>query len=285
LWYNRGMKICPVCQKPINDPKHPNRRYCSSQCAGKAIEKPELQPRPCANCGKIYKPRRASQKYCSLTCFGKPLVKSLPTMICETCGKPFIPSPNSKGRFCSHECLFHKPSTAVKIICQQCGKSFMVNRARMDKAKYCSQACKSEAGHAWLTCIQCGKTVKVRRHVIEYGRYTGKFCSYKCAATWQKGPNHSNWQGGYEKWRGPNWFAQHKAARERDNHTCQNCGITESELGRPLDVHHIQPWRSFDHNWQEANRLENLTSLCQRCHTSLEPRPHRNRTKQSQECG
>jgi len=272
------MSICPTCQKPFHDLKHPRRKYCSRECSGLAHRNPDIQPRLCPICGRIFMPDRMRRKYCSEVCAIKSLVKLPSTAVCEICGKTFVPHQQSKGRFCSYTCMHNQPSTAVEVICQHCGRPFIVNRARLGKAKYCSRACKSEAGHAWLTCIQCGETVKVRRYKVTYSRYTGKFCSYKCAATWLKGENHSNWQGGYEKWRGSNWLAQHDAARERDNRTCQNCGITESELGRPLDVHHIKPWRNFNGNWQEANRLENLVSLCQRCHTSLEPRPRRNHT-------
>ena len=66
---------------------------------------------------------------------------------------------------------------------------------------------------------------------------------------------------------GPNWTQQRAAARERDNYTCQNCGLREE--GRAHDVHHKIPFRAFE-RWSEANRLENLVTLCPACHRRAE---------------
>jgi DEAD/DEAH box helicase domain-containing protein len=66
---------------------------------------------------------------------------------------------------------------------------------------------------------------------------------------------------------GPNWPQQRDAARQRDNYTCQNCGLRED--GRSHDVHHKIPFKAFD-NFMEANRLENLITLCPTCHRRAE---------------
>ena len=66
---------------------------------------------------------------------------------------------------------------------------------------------------------------------------------------------------------GPNWTQQRQAARQRDGYTCQNCGTQEQ--GRAHDVHHKIPFRAFD-SFMEANRLENLVTLCPACHHRAE---------------
>lgn len=66
---------------------------------------------------------------------------------------------------------------------------------------------------------------------------------------------------------GANWPAQRDAVRARDNYTCQVCGAPEN--GRPHDVHHKQPFRSFI-SFREANRIENLITLCSNCHRRAE---------------
>ncbi|MBW8009693.1 MAG: DEAD/DEAH box helicase [Chloroflexi bacterium] len=66
---------------------------------------------------------------------------------------------------------------------------------------------------------------------------------------------------------GSSWKQQKNAARERDNFTCQNCG--EVEDGRAHDVHHKIPFRAFA-SFEEANRLENLVTLCRPCHRRAE---------------
>ncbi|HNK64415.1 MAG TPA: DUF1998 domain-containing protein, partial [Anaerolineales bacterium] len=63
--------------------------------------------------------------------------------------------------------------------------------------------------------------------------------------------------------------------RKRDQFKCQVCGAAES--GREHDVHHKTPFRAFMHgNMQgqearaQANRLENLVTLCHSCHRKVE---------------
>ncbi|MEM7801889.1 MAG: DEAD/DEAH box helicase [Chloroflexota bacterium] len=71
---------------------------------------------------------------------------------------------------------------------------------------------------------------------------------------------------------GPNWQTQRKKALDRDDHTCQMCGATETLL----HVHHIRPFREFSYikgeneNYLDANRISNLTTLCPSCHQRAE---------------
>ena len=75
--------------------------------------------------------------------------------------------------------------------------------------------------------------------------------------------------------RGPNWEKQRNRARVRDNYRCRHCGIPERS-GRAHHVHHIQPFRTFGYvrgkndQYLEANRLENLVTLCTSCHRRVE---------------
>jgi DEAD/DEAH box helicase domain-containing protein len=73
---------------------------------------------------------------------------------------------------------------------------------------------------------------------------------------------------------GPNWAAQRQQARERDGYRCHLCG--RPEQGREHDVHHMQPFRTFDYRPGEndtymlANALSNLVTLCSECHPKME---------------
>jgi DEAD/DEAH box helicase domain-containing protein len=75
--------------------------------------------------------------------------------------------------------------------------------------------------------------------------------------------------------RGPNWEQQRNWARERDGNRCRHCGAPERP-SRAHDVHHIQPFRTFGYvrgkndHYLEANRLENLVTLCTSCHRRVE---------------
>ncbi len=66
---------------------------------------------------------------------------------------------------------------------------------------------------------------------------------------------------------GPNWDRIRNAVRERDQFRCQVCGLQES--GKAHHVHHKTPLRSF-HSLDEANRMENLITLCPNCHKLAE---------------
>ena len=75
--------------------------------------------------------------------------------------------------------------------------------------------------------------------------------------------------------RGPNWEQQRNRARARDGYRCRHCGAPERP-DRAHDVHHIEPFRTFGYvrgendRYLEANRLENLVTLCRSCHRRVE---------------
>ena len=66
---------------------------------------------------------------------------------------------------------------------------------------------------------------------------------------------------------GPTWKAQKERARARDGYRCQMCGAPESSKAH--DVHHIVPFRMFS-NYEQANVLSNLVTLCSTCHGRAE---------------
>ena len=48
-----------------------------------------------------------------------------------------------------------------------------------------------------------------------------------------------------------------------------NSSVSQKELGRALDVHHIRPVSDFD-NPDDSNYVENLVTLCHDCHMLVE---------------
>jgi DEAD/DEAH box helicase domain-containing protein len=77
------------------------------------------------------------------------------------------------------------------------------------------------------------------------------------AGVWSNDPNNY----------GPDWNRIRDRVRARDKYTCQVCGAVETN--RQHDVHHKIPFRAFP-SYVEANRLENLTTLCPTCHHKVE---------------
>jgi hypothetical protein len=183
----------------------------------------------------------------------------------------------------------HHNDRRVELTCETCEEIFLRSRAHVNKHNFCSRKCLG----TWnslnstrvlkerleLICTECGnfyyKLESQKRS--KYG-----FCSVSCVNKWHSnnlsGEDHYNWKGGKRAWSwyGKDWIAQRKRALERDKYTCQMCGITKKELGKNPDVHHIIAFRRFGlERHEEANKLENLLSLCSTCHTTIEAQTER----------
>jgi len=191
--------------------------------------------RICAHCGKEFAVKTIGAVCCGVKCASQLRGEPPITVLCEQCGAPFEKSPKQTNhRFCSVKC-----------------RNRHTNEQRFGPTPQ-------------STCIVCGKTFRPFSH------HTGKFCSRDCLAAYNIGPNNPMWKGGWETYYGPNWRRQRRRARKRDGYKCQHCGVSESKLKRELDVHHIQPFRDFGGDYQKANRLSNLISLCAVCHKRAE---------------
>lgn len=169
---------------------------------------------------------------------------------CENCGKEIkkyqSQIKNSKMFFCTQSCQ-HKWRTGrtgtinnpkgITKKCLCCDKEFYVYPCEINTKIYCSNTC-------------------MYKHKSDNGDYSGKNCNFYV-------------RGYYEDDRYPNWEKQKKAARKRDNNTCQECGLTAEEQGESMCVHHKIPYRFFD-DYKKANRLNNLICLCRKCHGKQE---------------
>jgi DEAD/DEAH box helicase domain-containing protein len=82
--------------------------------------------------------------------------------------------------------------------------------------------------------------------------------SLRAAGVWTNDPNDY----------GPGWNRLREAVRRRDGYCCQVCGAAE-DAGRQHDVHHKVPFRAFL-SAAEANRVDNLITLCPACHRKAE---------------
>jgi DEAD/DEAH box helicase domain-containing protein len=66
---------------------------------------------------------------------------------------------------------------------------------------------------------------------------------------------------------GPGWDKLRERVRQRDGYRCQVCGAEEQD--RAHAVHHKLPFRLFA-SAEQANRMDNLTTLCANCHRRVE---------------
>jgi len=248
------IKTCEQCGKqyPLHTSRGHAGRFCSWECHINSAPRRHLVV--CPVCSITFKQKEIGQKFCCRECYRNRLLPKHSTketlVTCDYCGKKFYKwtyriSPN-KGNYCNRECASHLtqcPGQWTQRICEICGEKFTIQTwfltHRENTGRYCSNACQSQA-------------FSERR----------------------RGPNNPMWKGGHDPYRGPNWHSQKKLARKRDNQTCQACNRKPSM--RYLDVHHIQPFRTFNYvkdentNYLQANHLSNLITLCRKCHKHAE---------------
>jgi len=199
----------------------------------------------------------------------------------------------------------NRPGTHVAkrttVECIICGEA--EQRLQSDIAGVQNTFCSQECLHTWrsedftgethplterieVKCEWCDNSMQ--RIPAVAGSRTYHFCNYDCMGKWRSeyraGENAPAWEGGGELYRGPNWLKQRDRAVERDGRQCQRCGCTESEhfdeYGRELGVHHLTPVREFyreagdeEPDFTEVNALDNLVTLCVKCHRRIEELP------------
>lgn len=203
-------------------------------------------PRVCPICQKSFtpNPKKKTQTYCSRECWRQSLFKH-EQRTCEGCGTVFYPPPNRPyARYCSWECYTEK----VDLICEYCGKYFEAKRSHARKRKTCSRSCLMKLRAREKRAPHQGKPrpATVRRKVSQ-----GLKQYY---ATHPE--SHWNYKGvGYNERRGrwSDWQRQREQVRQRDGYACTVCGISESELGKQLSVHHIRPFRAFQTGERPTN--------------------------------
>ena len=103
-------------------------------------------------------------------------------------------------------------------------------------------------------CKDCERELK-GTHAHEHERCT------PCENKTRTGELSGNWKGGktFEEY-GPEFDSSLKEqVRFRDGYECRECGCSQLENRRCLDVHHI------DYN-KKNNILNNLIALCKSCH-------------------
>lgn len=80
----------------------------------------------------------------------------------------------------------------------------------------------------------------------------------------------AEYENGYETYLyGPKFISKREEVRDRAERECQSCGIDESKLERKLDVHHVEPVRTFE-NPCDSHTYDNLVALCHDCHMKVE---------------
>lgn len=177
-----------------------------------------------------------------------------------------------------HHAKIHDESLAKdEKICEVCGDEF---ETYVD-ARSCGRDCAGDIisqekivdGHI-VECFWCDDDIRVPPWKYEWNNDRGLkfYCDLDCKADYQDSihaEDHPNWKGGYSPNYGCNWSEIRNKVRDRDNSSCQICGVSKDELGKEPDVHHIKPIREFDIP-EKANTMDNLVCLCSQHHQKVE---------------
>jgi predicted DNA-binding protein YlxM (UPF0122 family) len=125
-----------------------------------------------------------------------------------------------------------------------------------------------------IGCSQNAVMYWLRKHNIETRESGGR-----------SGENHPNWKPPEERasnrdYYSKRWQEIRRNVLDRDNYTCQRCGMTNNDsedcYDRGLNIHHIEPLTHFDSR-KEADELSNLLAVCIGCHNDIEGLPIDNR--------
>lgn len=235
-------KQCQCCGSTYEADKH-NRKYCSVACYRKARwGSKRSETRQCVWCGNTFRAyinnSRRAEKYCSVDCYRQDRERPILRLICPTCGKTF--KTQSPKTYCSRQCYFNsgapKPGARNRIEhkCEWCGKAFTRPASYFQRSN---------------------------QHF---------FCSHRCSSFWWshygvRGSRHPAWKGGVlnAAYR-TQWHRARKAVLSTAGSTCSECGTRRKRLL----VHHIIPADEFN-DPREANKLNNLKAVCDKCHKAL----------------
>lgn len=195
---------------------------------------------------------------------------------CENCSALMFRKKPSEAkrpnwRFCSQLCSVRFSNSARKKppkskICKNCLTLFSYKRDMMRPRQFCSRSCRT----SWFNKINNpAHRVDVRKKMSESATKRGTE-HLRASEVIEKrrhtimGSNHWNWKGGItstqikirnsfemREWR--------KAVFERDDYTCQVCGIR----GAYLHADHIKPFYLFP---ELRFELLNGRTLCAPCH-------------------
>lgn len=274
LTYSKELLFCGNCNKPFCKYSYRTNNdedFCSRRCADLFKAKDGLDTE-CTECGDdIHIP---------------------PSQVEEVDGY------EQKNHFCGKECESSFKSREwvgenhpswdggkEQVYCKECGDRYFVIPSKKDKTKFCSEKCRRKDWRKEkqkYECASCGDTVKKMAHNVKGEKTT---CSSECHAKYmssiRKGENNPAWKGGRFEYYGPNWPEQREKKLERDGYKCQECKMTQEEhyqnYNEDLHVHHKVPRRQIIdeeeptiEQFELANSLDNLLTVCKSCHRKLE---------------
>lgn len=275
------MMKCPTCEDTFK-----NELGMKSHHAQKHGESIAGYEYTCEWCGKDGRKRqiddRDDHQFCSQSCYHE---WRADTLVGEN-------SPVWEGR-------------QITVECDYCNSGVEKHAVNVEKTEnnFCDQDCHSRwkaenqtgednpvynpESHKSVECANCSD--KITKPVWKVERNERCFCNKDCYSEWQsenqRGENHPRWVVGTQTVSyGGTWPKQRRKRLRKDDHECVVCSQSNEQekidTGRGLSVHHITPAKEFIQedgslNESRAHRVENLITLCSKCHRRWEGIPLR----------
>lgn len=162
----------------------------------------------------------------------------------------------------------NKISKKVLFKCLTCGDSWLDYPSRVGRKKFCSQSCSAKSrieelrqrsmGNSWGSRRKITDELRLKLSSIHRGKRNPKGSLAKM------GENNPNWRGGTSpENKRIRMSAQFKIWRtavfERDDYTCQHCGVRGGEL-------HPDHIKQFAYYPELRFDINNGRTLCADCH-------------------
>jgi len=220
---------------------------------------------------------------------------------CYSCGNEMRVRPYRAEKYDHHTCsdgcqrdlisdLKSGEHNKLLLECENCGDEVKKWPSQVHDSVYCNRECARDDGahiirgedhgkfnQIPIQCSVCGEGFT--REPSRLSRYDVCYCSQECAEKGHSdrisGENNPNYKHGKSDTirYGPNWETTREEVLARDGEQCVVCDLTKEaqieKWGCGLHIHHIIPLSEFD-TTEEANTLDNLITVCQRCHGLIE---------------
>lgn len=278
-----------------------NQDYICLSCNTQFIPKNPKKPNKFCNMA-CYRKYQKTPAY--TTNYNRPSKTNLKPVPCANCEKQVVRNPSTKrdgtiseNIYCNRNCYDEHRVRLQKLVIAQCKYCDIDIQANSQGKVYCSIACRDKnvrpKPRPCCVCKVVFDPIKYHKSEDRYSRSDSlKTCSTKCLHEFYRtdqsrkdkisnafsGNKHPNWQGGVSgsstNFRGGEWKKLREKVMNRDGYKCQHCGINKDEqmrrYKRMFSVNHIVPFHQLSGNTVLANKLSNLETLCDSCHTKAD---------------
>ncbi|TPJ28020.1 hypothetical protein [Mesorhizobium sp. B2-7-2] len=192
---------CVRCSAPIPAGEAVAGKYCDDLCrhaavkekhrrSGEAMTMAELRlaraaarpaPKPCEQCGNIFKPTSDERRFCSSECAYASIRVRPVTTVCAQCGDTFSPKKNSEQAYCSHVC-YAKSKSRKKYEARACVSCEELFQPASPHAVYCSKRCQARYDRARKAAKSAPRQCENCQTYFQSDRSSARFCGPSCSA-------------------------------------------------------------------------------------------------------